>query len=322
MNQSLATHSESDILIAIENFIVSLCTFPFNELKFREFLQEYSLLFQSIYKSDYVYSESIEHFKKLVCHVENIMNGRANPYSEVLNTRQIIAIVELICENKIHFAKQLIGLRAQEKRNKESLETYITQLTRNYSKLLFIRIDLAILKQHQHNVDIQQFNNYLTIFINRIQNQDTCFKDLKGYAWAIEQGESKGYHCHALLIYDGHKHQKDFGMVIQVGQCWTKITEGKGYFFTSNSPEYKERFNRKGTLGIGMIHRNKPEQVQNAINAAMYLVNPEKDHQHLRVKVQGMRSFGKGQYVTDSRRGYNVSILPEFKGFKLCEDYF
>lgn len=302
MNQSLTTHSESDILIAIENFIVSLCTLPFNERKFREFLQEYLLLFQSIYKSDYEYSESIEHFKKLVCHVENIMNGRANPYGEALNAKQIISIVELICENKIHFAKQLIGLRAQEKRNKESLEIYITQLTQHYSKLLFIRIDVAILKQHQHSVDIQQFNNYLTIFINRIQNQDTCFKDLEGYAWAIEQGDSKGYHCHVLLIYDGQKHQNDFGLAMQVINCWKAITQQQGHGFTSNAPDYKKQFAEKGTLGIGMIHRNQPEQVQNAIQAAMYLVNPEKLQQHLRVKVQHMRTFGKGQYVIKKRK--------------------
>ena len=91
-------------------------------------------------------------------------------------------------------------------------------------------------------------------------------------------------------------------MAIQVGQCWTEITESKGYVFTSNSTEYKERFNQKGILGIGMIHRNNPEQVKNAINAAMYLVNPEKENQHLRVKVQGMRSFGKSQYVIEKRR--------------------
>ncbi|WP_262463358.1 inovirus Gp2 family protein [Acinetobacter radioresistens] len=198
---------------------------------------------------------------------------------------------------------ELLGFKNQEKRNRNGLEEYLTQLTKHYSKLLFIRIDLSIALKHQHEVGIERFNHYLRIFINRVQNQDTCFKDLQGYVWAIEQGEKKGYHSHVLLIYDGHKHQKDFGMAIQVGQCWTKITEGKGYLFTSNSPEYKERFNQKGILGIGMIHRNKPEQVQNAINAAMYLVNPEKDHQHLRVKVRGMRSFGKGQYEIDKRRG-------------------
>ena len=110
-------------------------------------------------------------------------------------------------------------------------------------------------------------------------------------------------------------------MAIQVGQCWTKITESKGYVFTSNSPEYKERFNQKGILGIGMIHRNKPEQVQNAINAAMYLVNPEKDQQHLRVKTQRMRSFGKGQYEIDKRRGCTINVLKESAGFKLCDAY-
>ena len=174
---------------------------------------------------------------------------------------------------------------------------------------------------HQHEVGIEQFNHYLRIFINRVQNQDTCFKDLQGYAWAIEQGEKKGYHCHVLLIYDGHKHQSDFGIALQVGQCWKQITENKGYFFTSNSTEYKNKFDQKGMLGIGMIYRKNPQQVQNAINAAMYLVNPEKDNQYLRVKTLRMRSFGKGQYEIDKRRGCTINVLKESAGFKLCDAY-
>ena len=34
---------------------------------------------------------------------------------------------------------------------------------------------------------------------NRISNQDGCFSDLQGYAWAVEQGEQRGYHSHLLL---------------------------------------------------------------------------------------------------------------------------
>lgn len=64
-----------------------------------------------------------------------------------------------------------------------------------------------------------------------------------------------------LLYYDGHKHPKDFGMAIQVGQCWSEITANQGYYFTSNSPEYKAKFLQKGKLGIGMIHRSNPQQV-------------------------------------------------------------
>ena len=99
-----------------------------------------------------------------------------------------------------------------------------------------------------------------------------------------------------------HKHQSDYGLGMQVGECWEKITDQKGYFFLSNTSEYKKKFERKGMLGIGMIHRKDPLQVDNAINAAMYLVNPEKENQYLRVKVKGMRTFGKGRYDVPWRR--------------------
>lgn len=95
-------------------------------------------------------------------------------------------------------------------------------------------------------------------------------------------------------------------MAIQVGQCWSEIEANKGYYFTSNSPEYKEQLLHKGKLGSGMIHRSKPEQTQNAINAAVYLVNPEKDNQHLRARTPSMRSFGRGQYELNKRRGFVV----------------
>lgn len=312
--------NESQVLIAIDQFIQSIYIKEFNPQQFRSELKELIPLFKIIYQTHLKYSESVDVFRRMVRAFDELLCLPSISSIEDLKEFQLHYIATIALAVYRDVRDELILFKLQEHDNKNGLEEYIKQLTQHYSKLLFIRVDLSIVLEHQHEVGIEQFNQYLRKFINRVQNHDTCFKDLQGYAWAIEQGERKGYHCHVLLIYDGHKHQKDFGMAIQVGQCWTKITDSKGYVFTSNSPEYKERFNQKGILGIGMIHRNKPEQVQNAINAAMYLVNPEKDHQHLRVKVQRMRSFGKGQYVIDSRRGCNVSV-PEFKGFRLCEDY-
>lgn len=292
--------NESKVLIDIDQFIQSIYKNEFNEMQFKIRLNDLAHKFKAVYKPHLKYSESICIFKRIVSSLDEILLGHKS-IDELRNFE-----LRYLWNNALYYFNdvnlELLGFKNQEKRNRNGLEEYLIQLTKHYSKLLFIRIDLSIALEHQHEVGIEQFNHYLRSFINRVQNQDTCFKDLQGYAWAIEQGEKKGYHCHVLLIYNGHKHQKDFGMAIQVGQCWTRITESKGYFFTSNSPEYKERFNQKGILGIGMIHRNKPEQVQNAINAAMYLVNPEKDHQHLRVKVRGMRSFGKGQYEIGKRR--------------------
>ena len=315
----LSNDNESKVLIDVDQFIQSIYKNELNETLFKNILNDLVPKFKAVYKLHLKYSESICVFKRMVCSLDKILLGHKG-IDDLSNFE-----LRYLWNNALAYSQdvnlELLGFKNQEKRNRNGLEEYLIQLTKHYSKLLFIRIDLSIALDHQHEVGIEQFNHYLRIFINRVQNQDTCFKDLQGYAWAIEQGEKKGYHCHVLLIYDGHKHQKDFGMAIQVGKCWTKITESKGYVFTSNSPEYKERFNQKGILGIGMIHRNKPEQVQNAINAAMYLVNPEKDQQHLRVKTQRMRSFGKGQYEIDKRRGCTVNVLKECVGFKLCEAY-
>lgn len=307
MNASTPNFNESKVLMDIENFIISMTYENYTEQGFKDGLMQLIPQFKAIYQPHLKYAQSVETFHSLTKAIDEMLNGEDLSDLKHLTPMQMPRLFELLHYGKLNFALEIIGLKAQEKRNQRSLCEYLEQLTKHYAKLLFIRIDLSIELKHQHAVGIEQFNAYLRTFINRVQNQDTCFKGLQGYVWALEHGEQKGYHCHLLLIYDGHKHQKDFGMAIQVGQCWSEITANKGYYFTSNSPEYKAQFLQKGKLGIGMIHRSKPEQVQNAIEAAMYLVNPEKDNQHLRARVSNMRSFGRGRYEINKRRGSCLS---------------
>jgi hypothetical protein len=49
------------------------------------------------------------------------------------------------------------------------------------------------------------------------------FHGLQGYAWALEQGADKGYHCHLLLIYDPSKRQNDWYLADQVWQMWNRL---------------------------------------------------------------------------------------------------
>lgn len=322
MSNAVTNINESEVLILIDQFMQSLYKTKFNEQHFKMKLKQLVPLFKTIYKAHLKYIKSIDSFQKMISSLNEFLKFPECQSIDHLTAPQLQFLWNNALYDAINITEQLGLFKSQERDNQKSLETYIKQLTQHYAKLLFIRIDLSIEQKHQHVIGIEQFHAYLRNFINRMQNQDTCFKDLQGYAWAIEQGETKGYHCHVLLIYDGHKHQKDFGMAIQVGQCWSEITANKGYYFTSNDPDYKARFLQKGKLGIGMIHRSNPEQVLNAINAAMYLVNPEKEDQHLRVKVKKMRSFGKGQYEIEKRRGCVTSTLAVAQGFKLCTDYY
>lgn len=191
----------------------------------------------------------------------------------------------------------------QELKNRESLEIYLRQLLNHYARLLFVRVDFAIQQQYQSEIDIRQFHSLMKKMSNRYSNRDGYFSGLQGFAWAIEQGETKGFHCHVLLIYDGSKHQNDFGIGLAVSQYWHQLTEGRGSCFISNAPDYKAQFEEQGKLGIGMIHRSQPLQVENAINAAVYLVNPEKKYQNLRVRVPRMRTFDHGNFNVHWRRG-------------------
>ncbi|WP_333661200.1 YagK/YfjJ domain-containing protein [Acinetobacter sp.] len=302
MYLSLDAINPSQVSIAIDQFIRSVIHTVMTDQQFKTNLLKLVPLFQRLNQDALNYCQSLRVFQELLDELRKFSHGLFPWSIESLDSTWITHLKSFVVQSRFRIEQEWQVLSLQEKRNRKSLSEYLQRLTQHYAKLLFVRVDLAIELEHQSKVGITQFNDYLRLFLNRVQNHDTCFQDLHGYAWAIEQGESKGYHCHLLLIYDGHKHQNDFGLALQVGQCWREITDNQGCFFTSNAPEYKRQFERRGTLGIGMIHRGDPQQVQNAINAAMYLVNPEKEDQYLRARVNGMRTFGKGRYDVPWRR--------------------
>lgn len=312
MNTQTFSVNESEILIGIEQFIQRVLYTPrMSEQEFTHRLMELIPLFEMIEDPELEYCYSVEIFRFIVDEIRKLQNCQStshlqlyDPYisGDKIHSPQISCYKSLITKNQSENWQELRAFRLQEKRNRKSLFEYLTKLTQHYSKLLFVRVDLGILYEHQSTVGIEKFNFYLRRLLKRVHYQDTCFNNLQGYAWAIEQGEKKGYHCHLLLIYDGHKHQNDFGLASMVGECWKEITNDRGCFFTSNSSEYKSRLDKKRVLGVGMIHRDNLQQVQNAINAAMYLVNPEKDGQYLRAWTKSMRTFGRGQYNLGWRR--------------------
>ena len=201
--------------------------------------------------------------------------------------------------------QQLIDFQQRELKNQQSLFDYTSSLINHYARLLVVRVDLSILQEYQALYNIQAFNKALDTLLRRIADQDTCFNALQGYAWALEHGVSKGYHCHLLLMYDGNVHRSGFEMGQWVGECWEQITHGCGYIFNCNHPDYMDTYKAMGTLGIGMIHRDVEHEVFNFLNyAAPYLVNCEKEQQHPRGKDKSnMRSFGKGVIDSKNRRG-------------------
>lgn len=215
--------------------------------------------------------------------------------------------IKLIQDNyKLPIISSELQFQQQEQSNRLSLQEYLSCLFNHYAKLLVVRVDLGYIKETVNQVSIYDFNNHLKTLRDLISNKKTCFENLEGYAWAIEQGFDRGFHCHLLLIYQGNDRKKDTYLGQIVGEKWQAITNGFGSYFNCNDPAYKKQFAERNQLGLGMVYRGNDSTivtVENAINTGLYLTDPDKIEQAMKVMVPGMRTFGHGQYRTTKRRG-------------------
>ena len=233
--------------------------------------------------------------------------GNDYSYNVFWNDEKTVRFIQLLSNYEKGIKKDYSAWLYQSNKNGKRLETNIRTLISDHSRLLFVRVDLKYIQDLSHHVTVRDFDFHMKKLREAIHNGDTCFKHLLSHAWSLEHGEDNGgFHCHLLLIFDGSKHYKDSYLADQVGQKWRAITEGVGYCFILNTKEYKDDLARYGKLGIGMIHRNNLQEVENAVNAALYLTRPDKpdgSYQRLKVFVPNMNTFGHGIYRIPKRRG-------------------
>ena len=194
----------------------------------------------------------------------------------------------------------------QEVENTETLNKYLDDLTGHYGRLLFVRVDLHYRMHGIGENSIDNFHKYMKVFLKRIEKEDGCFKGLHGYAWALEQGYENdcGLHCHLLIIYDASKHQKESYLGQAIGEKWVSIIEGQGHYFNVSNPNHVKGFEKLGKRGVGRIHSNKENEVQNAIRTSIYLTTKkDKYEQRLKVKVPNMKTFGCSTFPKKKNRG-------------------
>ncbi|WP_297423963.1 inovirus-type Gp2 protein [uncultured Acinetobacter sp.] len=303
-------YHEAEVLAGVDHFIQEVCLggYDLYHQNLMIDLQKLVQSFKPIYNADFSYCNSVLIFIDVVKIIDYTLSlmPQANYESIVcFDEMTVWHILTYIQSLSGCIQQQLIEHQQRELKNQQSLFDYASALIHHYARTLVVRVDLSIKKEYQALYNIQAFNQALEVLHRRIADQDTCFSGLHGYAWALEHGISKGYHCHLLLMYDGNIHQQGFKMGQWVGECWEQITHGCGYIFNCNHPDYMDTYEAMGTLGIGMIHRHDENKLNNFLNYVVpYLVNAEKEQQHPRVKDEpNMRSFGKGQINAKNRRG-------------------
>ncbi|WP_440095200.1 hypothetical protein ACSUBI_13175 [Acinetobacter baumannii] len=303
MNLTTPIWNESNLCIAIEDFVYSVCFEQMSEQQFKQSLSTLYEAFQHFYSAQLHYAESIQYFIQCKQWIDHFLNGQSASQILNFNIQQVQTLRCVLSQYRNDYWNEHARFIQQEQQNRNSLHQYLTKLITHYSELLFVRVDLGYLKEQQVYIGIENVQQHMSILRNRIANQDRCFMGLRGYAWALEQGENKGYHCHLLLIYDPSKRMSDWYLADQVGKLWQSITGNLGWYFNCNTTDHKQQFKELNRLGVGHIQCNVQLEVSNALNAAMYLVNPEKYAQHLRAMLPRMRSFGTGQFEVHWRRG-------------------
>lgn len=308
MNLTTPLWNEASITFAIDQFVKQVCFYPTSDQELLEGINYFYSTFKLFYRVQLSYVKSIECFIECTYWLEQFIDT-TQPFSlQALNAQQInILKIALLQYEQYYFYEQQYQHNL-EISNRESLAQYVNQLLHHYSRLLVVRVDLSYAPDQRHLIGIERVKSDLSILLNKISNKDKSFSGLQGYAWALEQGEIKSYHCHLLLIYDPSKRKNDWYLANEVGLLWKDITQQQGIFYSCNTPKVKADYARLGRLGVGPIHCDRVSETENTFNAAMYLVNPEKSDQGLLARKPRMRTFGTGQFDVSWRRGVSETM--------------
>ncbi|MCH4249251.1 MAG: inovirus Gp2 family protein [Acinetobacter populi] len=281
--------NRNEILILIEDLMLSVCSGKYHWKEVHYLLEDYRQIAHDIYDPDLEYSPMLQtYFDLMSIYRSSRLTCRTSSSRSLFHSRSnFLNFCDGLLDEHQAFIKKH---KRQRRRNFTTLKDNFEALLDRHCKLLLVRVDVSY--PYEADIDIHRFNADLQILRKRISDRRHCFKGVLDYAWAIEQGRDKSYHCHFLFIYNGSKHMSDGYYAEQVGEMWLNITHGDGCYFSCNRKGHKDSYRKQGTLGIGMIHRNNETEVKNALNAINYLAKTDKDDQHLRAKIKGMRCFG------------------------------
>ena len=294
---------QATVMTAVNDFVDYQLNDGFNQTDFIAHLGVLIPAFQVFEQEDVDYCTSVGAFRNMMQFVEAHRGDQGiEEYLTQLSPKEISNLqTHLRNHRSLHLAEIRL-FRQQEKDNQDSFLDYVQRILKDHYKVLVVRVDLGYLKASMSNITVQDFYSHIEPMRNLLKDKNGCFKHLLGYGLALEQGSSKGYHAHLMLIYNGSERCQDWYLANEVIQKWHEITQGLGYGVNNNTPEKKKQYADRGLLGIGMIHRNQPLEMQNALNVALYLTQPEKFMQRMLIKPLGKRTFFKGIYHEHGRK--------------------
>ncbi|GGC79526.1 inovirus-type Gp2 protein [Vreelandella lutescens] len=146
----------------------------------------------------------------------------------------------------------------QEKAYRNRLKSaygYVDSLHNLYSRILCVRVDFSyrkgkFIESDNFGKQMREVKNDWKVMHSKLRASELG-EDMIGYLIKLEYGLLKGFHYHALIIYNGSKRQQDVVLGKMLGECWVNnvVSGNDGRYYNCN--RYKNRYK---SLGIGSIN--------------------------------------------------------------------
>lgn len=182
----------------------------------------------------------------------------------------------------------LISNNKKTNRRLESTKKYIDDLSKKYSKLNIVRVDLGYTKEDSKSITFEDASKDLNKMLNNTRSKPTVFGEMVGYITKKELGEDKGVHIHVAIIYNGNIVREDITKAQQIGEYWkNNITKGKGVFHNCSKNEYKNK-------AVGVIdYKDKEKRKIFDEKVLTYLCKDEQSIDSLKTNIKD-RAFTRG----------------------------
>lgn len=135
------------------------------------------------------------------------------------------------------------------------LEALLQDMTKRYSKALFIRFDVRFPYGEQYPEDNVHFRTFMATFMKHCQRKGLS----PAYLWVREQDSSIHQHYHCVLLVNGHKAQKYRPLLQKANSLWQQQlnTEAEGLIHFCD----KNNDSSKSQNGV-MLKRGAPDNAE------------------------------------------------------------
>ena len=157
------------------------------------------------------------------------------------------------------------------------------------SRWLVLSLTLKYQSQYRRWITLEDVQRHRERFF-AARRYNKLMGDIKAYAWALEEGETTGFHLHVILFY-ACVTRDDERMAKLIGDYWVDAaTQGMGAYWNSNEERRKVWYEKKGHgVGVGQIDRTNDRMRESLRVNLKYLVKAE---QYFQIKAEGkVRTF-------------------------------